>query len=108
NTFEDALLYQNLETFEGLAGTGLIAKFRKAIADSANLAELGAKVFSIFEKIRSGEKAEFALELLMMPSPTPIVAPVYIDDGLKWLSSQLERKLEEISLTPVAEIKKAA
>lgn len=108
NTFEDALLYQNLETFEKLGGTGLIAKFRKAIADSANLTELGAKVFSIFEKIRSGEKAEFALEILMLPPATPIVAPAYVDDGLKWLSSQLERKLEEISLTPVTETKKAA
>lgn len=93
NTFEDALLYENHELFEALAGNGLIAKFRDALATSSNLDELATAVHSA---LKTGNKAELALDLLYSDIITSLKVPAYIDDGLSWLSSQLKRKEQDV------------
>jgi len=89
NTFEDALLYENTKLFAELDGFGLIAKFRNALVDAVDIKELGEKVF---DALKSGNKAEFALDLLYGDKIKELVVPAYIHEGLAWLSEQLRRK----------------
>ncbi|WP_066269886.1 AAA family ATPase [Hydrogenophaga palleronii] len=92
NTFEDALLYENPTLFADLPGHGLIAKFRDALADSADMEALAAAVHLA---LKSGNKAEFALDLLYSDKITSLKVPVYIHDGLAWLALQLKRKEQD-------------
>jgi predicted ATP-dependent endonuclease of OLD family len=93
NTFEDAIVYENIELFSTLKGTGLIGRFRKAIAEAATLPELAEKAAVALSK---GGKAEFAMELLYSDEIGKIKVPAYINDGLLWLSLQLKRKEAEV------------
>ena len=93
NTFEDAIVYENIELFSTLKGTGLIGRFRKAIAEAATLPELAEKAAVALSK---GGKAEFAMDLLYSDEIEKIKVPAYINDGLLWLSLQLKRKEAEV------------
>lgn len=99
-TLEDAIVMANLELFAALPGTGLIAKFRTAIANSADLHTLGDALKTALE---GGGKAEFALDLLEIEDPRSLMPPPYIKDGLLWLAGQLEQKQVELGLTQIAE-----
>ena len=61
STFEDALVFENLDLFSALEGKGLVKKFRDAIEAHGDAAALGQ---ALFADLRSGKKAEFALDLL--------------------------------------------
>jgi predicted ATP-dependent endonuclease of OLD family len=61
NTFEDALVFENMAIFKNLDGTGLIAKFKDAIGSSDSVTSLAEKLSTSLEK---GDKAKFALDLL--------------------------------------------
>lgn len=92
NTFEDALLYENTELFADLDGHGLIAKFREALAGSADLEALAAVVHTA---LKTGNKAELALDLLYSDKIASLKVPTYIHDGLTWLTAQLKRKEQD-------------
>jgi len=94
-TLEDAMVMANLDLFEALPGTGLIAKFRAAITNSADLTALSAALKAALE---GGGKAEFALDLLEIEDPLSLKPPAYIRDGLLWLADQLEYKQVELGL----------
>ena len=83
-----------------MKGTGLIAKFRKAIVDSADLTALGIALKAAH---KDGDKAEFALELLEIEDPVSLKPPAYIKEGLLWLAAQLEREQVELGLAQVEE-----
>lgn len=91
-TFEDALGLENLATFAQMEGSGLVRKFRDAIENEPSIGAIAAKMF---EALRSGKKAEFALDLLTNPSFSTLKIPTYIADGLLWLESRLRRKQVE-------------
>jgi hypothetical protein len=97
-TLEDAIVVGNLDLFANLPGAGLIAKFRGAIADSADFAALSA---AMKQALKSGNKAEFALDLLEIENPSELKPPLYIREGLLWLGEQLERKKAELGLAPI-------
>jgi predicted ATP-dependent endonuclease of OLD family len=97
-TLEDAIVTENLLLFAALPGTGLIAKFRKAIADSANFAALST---ALNTALSSGTKAEFALDLLEIEDPVALKPPTYIREGLLWLAEKLEHKQKELGLGPI-------
>lgn len=99
-TLEDAIVMANLSLFETLPGTGLIAKFRTAIANSANLNVLSGALKAALER---GGKAEFALDLLEIEDPVSLKPPAYIKDGLLWLAGQLKHKQVELGLVKIAE-----
>lgn len=99
-TLEDAIVMANLDLFETLPGTGLIAKFRTAIANSINLVALTDALKMALE---GGGKAEFALDLLEIEDPLSLKPPAYIRDGLLWLAGQLEQKQVELGLADIAE-----
>lgn len=92
-TFEDALAFENLALFSRLNGTGLVRKFRDAITAGGTVGEVGERMYLA---LKSGKKAEFALDLLESESFEEIVVPAYIADGLQWLLSQLKKKQVEI------------
>lgn len=93
NTFEDALIFENLLIFKKLLGEGMIKKFRDAIAQQKTVASLGQNMFEI---LKDGKKAEFALELLYLQEPKVLKVPTYINEGLTWLQDQLEGKRLEV------------
>jgi predicted ATP-dependent endonuclease of OLD family len=97
-TLEDALVMTNLDLFETLPGTGLIARFRTAIANSADLTALGE---ALKIALGGGGKAEFALDLIEIEDPLSLRPPSYIRDGLLWLAAQLEHKQIELGLAQV-------
>lgn len=102
NTFEDALVYENLAIFKGMKGAGLLGRFREAIEDSTDAADLARRVF---DGLAKGGKAEFAMELLYSTEINAMTVPAYIDKGLTWLADQLKRKEDEVlgkgTITPV-------
>jgi predicted ATP-dependent endonuclease of OLD family len=93
NTFEDALVYENIDLFQSLLGGGLIGRFRDALTNSSDLATLGVVVTDALAK---GGKAEFAMELLYRDEIDTLKIPAYISDGLNWLSEQLKRKEDDL------------
>jgi predicted ATP-dependent endonuclease of OLD family len=93
NTFEDALVFQNLGIFKELPGYGLIAKFREAIAGQATTEAFGEAMFMC---LKDGVKAEFALDLLEIEKADQLAIPRYIDEGLGWLETQIRRKQREL------------
>lgn len=99
-TLEDAIVMANVGLFETLPGTGLIAKFRTAIADSA---DLNALSIALKTALDGGGKAEFALDLLEIENPLSLSPPAYIRDGLLWLADQLEHKQVELGLAHLAD-----
>ena len=96
-TFEDALVYQNLETFRSFDGTGPIKAFKDAINEATDTDELST---NLAEKIKKISKAEFALDLLDLENVQSLHAPAYITQGLKWLELYLDRTLRE-SIPPI-------
>lgn len=97
STFEDSIIYSNLELFKNIEDKELYLNIISNIIKSATgFEDMHSK---IYEKIRktSFKKAEFALDLIYLIDPEKIVVPNYIDDGLNWLESQLSSKglLEE-------------
>lgn len=94
NTFEDALVYDNMNVFRGLDGSGAIAKFKTAVNTRETAAELAEEMFKI---LQTAKKAEFALDLLDIDQePWPIASPKYIREGLSWLEEKLRQKQQEI------------
>ncbi|WP_372922078.1 AAA family ATPase [Roseovarius sp.] len=97
-TFEDALAFENLALFSTLEGTGLVRKFRDAITAGGSVTAIGERMY---DALKSGKKAEFALDVLEIEKFDGIVVPRYIDEGLQWLLKQLKKK--QVEILPQAE-----
>lgn len=94
-TLEDAVVTENLPLFAAMPGTGLIAKFRAAVTNSADFNALATALKAALD---NGSKAEFALDLLEIEDPVALKPPTYIREGLLWLADQLEHKQVELGL----------
>ena len=92
-TFEDALAFENIEFFSKLEGGGLVRKFREAIINGGDAGSLGK---AMYDALRTGKKAEFALEIIDAKDFDTVKVPSYIAEGLAWLQSRLEKKQVEI------------
>ena len=92
-TFEDAFVFENLGFFGGLQGSGLISKFRNAIANEATAAKVGEKMY---KALRTGKKAEFALDVIGMDAFDSLTVPRYIAEGLEWLEERLHKKQVDV------------
>ena len=60
-TFEDALVFENLDFFRIMEGNGLSKRFRDAIAMNKGISGLGN---AFFKALNGGGKAQFALDVL--------------------------------------------
>ncbi len=89
NTFEDALLYENLAAFQAQDGTGLWGRLHDAANHATTALELGEKVKAAF---KDGGKAQFAMDLLDSEEIATLTVPAYIDAGLQWLIQQLKQR----------------
>ncbi|MFP7836578.1 AAA family ATPase [Pseudomonas aeruginosa] len=94
NTFEDALVYENIKLFKSMDGIGLLGRIRKSLDTTSDLGDLAAK---LTEDLAKGGKAELAMELLYSVEIDSMIVPAYIDQGLVWLADQLKRKEDGIS-----------
>lgn len=94
NTFEDALVYENLDLFQKMEGTGLMGRIRKSLDEASDLGDLAKRMLVVLAK---GGKAEFTMDLLDSDEIDTMKVPAYIDNGLLWLAAQLKRKEDGIS-----------
>lgn len=92
-TFEDAFALENLDFCSKLQGHGLARKFREAITLGTDVAAIGQVMF---DALKDGKKAEFALEVIAAEQFKALVVPRYIREGLDWLEMQLRKKQVEI------------
>lgn len=97
NTLEDALVMQNLNLFAANEGTGLWGKLKAAVDSSEDVAELSA---AIFNALKDGGKAEFALNLLDLKDPKALQPPLYILEGLRWLAEQVKLRQRDVDISP--------
>jgi predicted ATP-dependent endonuclease of OLD family len=95
NTFEDALVFENLAFFSKLEGTGLVRKVKDAIKDSANVAAIGK---AMFDELKTAKKAEFALDVIDAPDFELLNIPTYISQGLDWLQERLKKKPTDLPI----------
>ncbi|MBP2534862.1 AAA family ATPase [Agrobacterium tumefaciens] len=96
NTLEDALVMQNLNLFATNGGTGLWAKLKAAVDNSPDVAQLGV---AIFNALKEGGKAEFALSLLELEDPKALQPPLYILEGLMWLGTQVKSRQADLGIS---------
>jgi hypothetical protein len=94
-TFEDALVFENINLFRETNGTGLLKKFKEAVTTKNDISELSQ---ALFDALASGNKAEFALDMLYCEDPASINVPEYIHNGLKWLENKLLLRQKEVLL----------
>ncbi len=95
NTLEDALVFANVDFFSKATGAGLFAKFKKSLAESDDAGALGK---ALFDDLKGGGKAEFALDLLEIEDKNALNPPSYIKEGLLWLSGQLRKQQRELGV----------
>lgn len=85
-TFEDALVLDNIAFFKNIKdGVGLVRKFKNAVENNKPDA-IGE---ALLTALKSGSKAQFALDLLFSENPKSIAPPTYIKEGLGWLQNRL-------------------
>ncbi len=94
-TFEDALVFENINLFREVNGTGLLKKFKEAVASKNDISELSQ---ALFDALASGNKAGFALDMLYSQDPESINIPGYIHNGLIWLENKLLLRQKEVLL----------
>lgn len=101
NTFEDSLVLTNVDRFATKQGRGLTKLFAKALRESNTADDLGQ---ALFDALRGGDKAEFALQVLGDPDFAKVMVPEYIREGLVWLEGKLRKKSKELLIIPSASI----
>lgn len=91
-TFEDALIFTNLELFrqEGIKTLGTINTISKLLKKSESAKELQEKIFAKLESKSGFQKANFAISLLYKDNFTDLLAPQYIKEGLNWMKLYLD------------------
>lgn len=95
NTLEDSILFENIDLFREQEGVGLVAKFKAAIESSTTASELGVKLAL---SLKTGSKAELALDLLEFKEASRLKTPSYIKNGLIWLAEQIRKREKELGL----------
>jgi predicted ATP-dependent endonuclease of OLD family len=98
STFEDALVFENKEFFSKLKGHGLVKKFSDALNENVDAHDTAA---AIFDALRGGNKAEFALDVLLSEEFNKLKCPGYIAEGLIWLEERLKKK--QVDVLPTIE-----
>lgn len=91
-TFEDALIFTNLELFrqDGLKKMGAITTIANLLKKSTSAVDLQKEIFGKLESKSSFKKADFAISLLYKKDFNDLTAPAYIQEGLEWLKEILD------------------
>jgi len=86
STFEDALVFENIELFKKIEDCDTAEKFKEAVNGITDPKKLSEECFQI---IKSLDKGAFALDLLWLKDPKDLTVPTYIREGLQWLQDKL-------------------
>lgn len=91
-TFEDALIFTNLELFrqDGLKKMGAITTIANLLKKNTSAVDLQKEIFDKLESKSSFKKADFAISLLYKKDFNDLTAPAYIQEGLEWLIEILD------------------
>ena len=91
-TFEDALIFTNLELFrqDGLKKMRAITTIANLLKKSTSAVDLQKEIFYKLESKSSFKKADFAISLLYTKDFNDLTAPAYIQEGLEWLKEILD------------------
>lgn len=91
-TFEDALIFTNLELFrqDGLKKMGTITTIANLLKKNTSAVDLQKAIFAKLENKGSFKKADFAISLLYKKDFYEIIAPAYIQEGLEWMKKCLD------------------
>ena len=91
-TFEDALIFTNLELFrqDGLKKMGAITTIANLLKNNPSAVDLQKAVFDKLEMKSGFQKADFANSLLYKDDFSELTAPAYIQEGLSWLKECLD------------------
>ena len=91
-TFEDALIFSNLELFrqDGLKKMGTITTIANLLRKNHSAEDLQKAIFEKLESKGGFQKADFANSLLYKEDFCEINAPAYIQEGLEWLKKCLD------------------
>lgn len=91
-TFEDALIFTNLELFrqEGLKKMGAITTIANLLKKNHGAVELQKSIFDKLDSKGGFQKADFANSLLYKDDFSEIIAPFYIQEGLEWMKKCLD------------------
>lgn len=93
-TFEDALILQNITQLTGLSKKTVAQKIQNIIDKNLSGAALNE---ALFDLVQSLEKAEFALDCLVLD----LQAPPYIQKGLSWFETAVADELNDSELGAV-------
>jgi predicted ATP-dependent endonuclease of OLD family len=97
-TFEDALVLANAEAISSMPADASAKRFKQAVDEAADPEDLSKR---LFEAVQECDKAAFALDVLFHCDPAALSVPFYINEGLKWLQAQLQRKQSDTLATAV-------
>lgn len=91
-TFEDALIFTNLELFrqDGLKKMGTITTIANLLKKNTSAVDLQKAIFAKLESKGGFKKADFAISLLYKKDFYEITVPVYIKEGLDWMKKCLD------------------
>lgn len=91
-TFEDALIFTNLELFrqDGLKKMGTITTIANLLKKSYSAEDLQRLIFDKLESKSGFKKADFAISLLYKDDFNDLIAPAYIQEGLEWMKKCLD------------------
>ena len=89
STFEDALAFENIAFFKGLAGVGLTKKIGGILASETSATSAAEKLHAA---LKTGSKAELALDIMMASDFETMKPPRYIEEGLSWLEERMKKQ----------------
>lgn len=98
-TFEDALIYENHALLKKLDDKKIATKVKKIVDSGSAGDELENQLFDL---LKGMDKAEFAMDCLMMEEAPLLMPPAYIKAGLEWFDGALSEDL--IATTPVEKV----
>ena len=87
-TFEDSVALTNYQLFikKDLECSGMVKHFHDILISATNATSCCK---DLFEKLKSANKAPFAISLLFMEEFEQLKTPAYIEEGLDWLNQLL-------------------
>jgi predicted ATP-dependent endonuclease of OLD family len=89
-TFEDALVLENVTLLKDLSDSKTSKKISDIVDTSMSGGELADALFAL---LKTAEKAEFAIDCLMMKDAQKLLPPGYIRTGLEWFQKEVDAEI---------------
>lgn len=86
-TFEDALVLENVALLKNFSESKTSKKISDIVETSMSGDELADALFAL---LKTAEKAEFAIDCLMMKDARKLLPPNYIRTGLDWFQKEVD------------------